>query len=278
MSSLPRTCIFCGGLPLSKEHIFPRWMHQYIPLTKQGHHSLFENIRVAGTQVRTRKHPGDPKSKTIGCVCRPCNNGWMSEIQNKTKPILSRLIQGESISLDKKSQQLLATWLTMATMVSEQFNFVEPMIAIPRSQVAAFRESQRPPKGWKIWVAPYAGEHENGSWARSTVPVVGPTKAPERNADGRDLPNTQTTTIIVGKFFAHLFSSVHAQVVRKKVPPAPGLIQLWPIVSSPLLWSTSRSLSDEAADAVAEWLPVKGRQKAAALLVHRPRLLGTNTS
>ncbi|MGE0610743.1 MAG: hypothetical protein AB7O70_00205 [Hyphomicrobiales bacterium] len=213
--------------------------------------------------MTTKQYPGDPKSKKLKVVCVPCNTTWMSQLQNDSKDFLVPLLLGQNVSLHRRAQTLIATWATMFTMVAERFDTNQKMISIPNQQLLTFKRIKRPPKGWKIWVAPTSVE-SNGTFSRSTVPVSANDKMPEKDADGRDLPNTQTTTLRIGKLLIHTFSSVHAGTVKRK--SLSGVTQIWPIKRSPIYWADCPTVEKEGADVIAEWLPVNGRQKAAELL------------
>src|SRR3954469_13275208 len=84
-------CIFCGGTPLSKEHFFAEWMHDYLPPKPSTHY-------VAGSDLIGRPgkmfRPGNVFERHLRVVCKACNSGWMSTLQNEAKPILIPLMQG----------------------------------------------------------------------------------------------------------------------------------------------------------------------------------------
>ena len=49
--------------------------------------------------------------------CSTCNNGWMSDLERATKPILVPLINGEASSLTAGDQVTIALWLAKTAMV-----------------------------------------------------------------------------------------------------------------------------------------------------------------
>lgn len=86
MSKPPGRCIYCGGLGLSKEHIFADWLRDYIP-RDATEHSMAVTIQwphMADTRLESKT--GDTHARRIRKVCVACNGGWMSELQQAAKP------------------------------------------------------------------------------------------------------------------------------------------------------------------------------------------------
>lgn len=51
--STTKRCIFCGGTPLSKEHIWSEWLHDYLPSSSDTQRE-YEIIR-AGHSIKKGK-------------------------------------------------------------------------------------------------------------------------------------------------------------------------------------------------------------------------------
>lgn len=158
----PRKCIFCGGTPISREHVFARWMHPYLPvrsdLKMRGQLITIGEISPDGTLTygQPTEGPldshGGPPAKKLKVACAPCNNGWMSELQNDAKPALLPFITGAWPALAIPEQRLIAAWVAMFTMVLEKS--YEPIETITYVQRKAFKERGKarcPPKNWLIW-------------------------------------------------------------------------------------------------------------------------------
>jgi hypothetical protein len=87
---IPSHYIFCGGRPLTREHIWANWFRAYLPRTQSFYHSGRTVLNEDNTQTHnSKKIAGDPKSKRLPIVCDKCNNEWLSDLQNVTKPSLS---------------------------------------------------------------------------------------------------------------------------------------------------------------------------------------------
>src|SRR5271166_1829364 len=94
-----RQCLFCGASltgTRSQEHVFPRWL-----LDEMG----LRNKHVSAVHVFQPEDPDAPgelvseRALTLenmreGRICSGCNNGWMSQLEDRCRPILLALIQG----------------------------------------------------------------------------------------------------------------------------------------------------------------------------------------
>jgi hypothetical protein len=170
----PRRCIFCGGVPISKEHIFAEWMHPYLPPRKhiEGNEPLMHTLQLSQISFDDRKvspgpvsrgpldRPGEMKSKRLKVVCVPCNTGWMSRLQTAATPILLPFVNGEWNTLTPADQRILAAWITMYTIVVEKSN--EPVEAFTQAQREEFLEQdehhRQPLKNCLVWIFPHDDE------------------------------------------------------------------------------------------------------------------------
>ncbi|MEK8146667.1 hypothetical protein NKH18_51540 [Streptomyces sp. M10(2022)] len=84
---LPMSCVFCGGSPVTKEHIFPQWLNEYLlPGRQQTEQARYGE----GAYDKTRQSVG--LDFTVKKVCASCNNGWMSQLEVASKDALAPLI------------------------------------------------------------------------------------------------------------------------------------------------------------------------------------------
>src|SRR5262249_31198261 len=90
----PGRCIFCNSLGLTREHMWADWLRNYIPRVVQEHHVAVNTFFPKNPQNALRRRTGDPHSTRIKCVCRTCNNGWMSQLQKRAKPYLVPMLKG----------------------------------------------------------------------------------------------------------------------------------------------------------------------------------------
>lgn len=204
-------CIFCGRPGLSKEHIFGDWLKYHIPLDMLQHtlvhHDGLDRLR------RETTHNGDLFSRKVRVVCRKCNSGWMSKIQNDGKSVLVPLMRGDTPIIDRPAQLKLATWLTMVTMTAQYIRWEAR--SIPPSEFRAFYEKPSPINGWLILfgrfhppttIIPRAYRYQAFTFDGTMQLWVEPTKPPlqlQIPALEREVRhNAQSSLFVLNRFFA----------------------------------------------------------------------------
>jgi hypothetical protein len=246
---LKRKCIFCDqSKKLTKEHLWSKWTRQLVSHDILKHEYADHIFKVDGVDRNVRTYGWDPRNSTIKSVCHECNNGWMSSLDGAGKPILSLLIKGEAASLDADSQKLIATWVAMKTMVGEFFDPVKA--AIPLSERQFLRDRRQPPDNWIIWIGNYTRDKWAGEWVHTAIGIDSAEGIARRDTK---IPNTQTTTFVVGKLYAHIFSSEIPDIIAGITLGKIGLeklAQIWPVRESFIGWPTN-ALGDVDADAIA---------------------------
>ena len=95
------TCIFCqrNDWPPSKEDVFAKWIARTFPGKKK------QQFRVGGgPSIKQAKQLSIEKGK-LGLLtegpCQRCNNGWISLMEEATKPYLLPLMRGEETILGR---------------------------------------------------------------------------------------------------------------------------------------------------------------------------------
>jgi hypothetical protein len=126
----PRKCIFCegGGIrgnPISEEHLWPEWMHPYLPkldnpMTDEAYHVI--RMKTVVVSTRTKPRQGQTYTRRFKLVCKHCSETWMSRIENDVKSMLIPLLQGRRKSLLREDRIKLARWFVLNAMVIEKEN------------------------------------------------------------------------------------------------------------------------------------------------------------
>ena len=110
-------CTFCGAERAgarSREHVFPQWL-----LRDRG--ALSNAFRLDWTSVTDEQALGEREltlgSFVAGHVCRRCNNGWMSALEQMTRELLPGLIDAERplAELSKADREVVARWATSSS-------------------------------------------------------------------------------------------------------------------------------------------------------------------
>jgi hypothetical protein len=103
-----RRCIFCGSDgPLTNEHIFGEWFAKLINIKEVKPASLTHHTPGNPREVDFEALPGSAKAKV---VCGPCNNEWMSRLEQSAAEVLTPLLQGQSGQLSVADLEVLAKW------------------------------------------------------------------------------------------------------------------------------------------------------------------------
>lgn len=106
-----KVCIFCDTAIASKgsnEHIFPRWLLDYLRIREEDISPTHTNAQ--GQVLSTRRHKLE--NLVEGRVCLKCNNGWMSSLEGEIKPLLVSLMETEKEVVQLKPDERLkvARW------------------------------------------------------------------------------------------------------------------------------------------------------------------------
>lgn len=117
----PRRCPFCGSTgPLTKEDAWPRWLNQ--ALTAPAGPGTAHDITLDGNKVvrvLKRTATGYNTARVPG-ICAACNNGWMSRLEQAAAPLLLPMINGETVTLDRRQQAVVTAWVTKTGLVFDQ--------------------------------------------------------------------------------------------------------------------------------------------------------------
>lgn len=225
----PRVCIFCEGTPLSKEHIYARWLHPYLPKSGEKNHSVLSMTlknREGDEELSAKLRSGDGHEGSARVVCQTCNNEWMSRLQEQAKPFLLPMVQGNSVRLFAKQVKTLAAWATMFCIVHESAKRDARYIASTDDDRRFLMDTCSPPPGWKIWIGTHRNKFSGTLISHTAVKVI----ADDHNGaydvpDGEPIiPNTASTTFFVGPVLFHCFRSHLPRVLRKQSVPNLDLI------------------------------------------------------
>lgn len=250
----PGRCIFCGAFGLTHEHIWADWLKDYIPRDQPYHISRKADVSPYETEsVSLERKTGDFHSRRVYCVCKACNSGWMSQLQERVRPYLVPMLKGQKITLYKNGQTALCAWVSMMIAVAEYVN--RDKVAIPQSDRTFLRERRKPPSHWHIWI----GAHRNQTYPIYSHRIL------EFAEKGEEVPrrarangqNTHATTICVGEYLLiYAMSSIPARnLVRKWKPPTPVrpyLDQIWPINGRAVTWPPAFGCSDSGLKLLAD--------------------------
>jgi len=96
-----KRCLFCGEHGSSREHVFALWISKLFsdaaPFTVKATHG---RSKTGLKQIALYSR----------AACRHCNNGWMSELEQRARPLLTPAIPGQTVRWDAEEQLIVAAW------------------------------------------------------------------------------------------------------------------------------------------------------------------------
>jgi hypothetical protein len=129
----PGRCIFCGAFGLTKEHVLPDWLRSIFPRLPTDTHTVgtvdWVHLPTAGIMPlpSRRLRQGQAGSRKVKVVCKGCNTGWLSVMEESTKPILGSLVQGTAGVLTNTQQRALAAWIYECLLASVGARLAAPI-------------------------------------------------------------------------------------------------------------------------------------------------------
>jgi hypothetical protein len=100
-------CVFCGATDMTEEHLIADWAHRAFAQRRRPTGFFRGSVVDSALQL----HDDDP-IVTAQVICRSCNNGWVSRIDNAASQVLRPLIRGQSeVALARDGQTAVAAWV-----------------------------------------------------------------------------------------------------------------------------------------------------------------------
>lgn len=224
-----RTCIFCRKKgDISKEHFWPEWLGQYLP--KSSNDRNISELHAAEGKFSKRlqnrtERQGNVITKKIRVVCRECNNGWMSALEEKVKPIIVSLLQDHSYKLNKEKINNLALWVAVKAIVGE--HAAGRMALTPSDDRYLVYKDHTIPEYFRIFVGIHSSETK-AAYIRHSTTV-------SRKKDGPDPPlppdvrrNIQTVNFLVGPLLLHVIAARVTRLNIDEVFSSSVLVRIWP--------------------------------------------------
>jgi hypothetical protein len=141
-----RKCLFCPEVAATLEDAWPLWL--------MGH---FDAPRGVSVDLTREDHRLPTWTKTrhghkVRFVCGSCNNGWMSQLERRAKPIIERLLVHGGTLLEPPDQATLSAWAMKGAMVFEALrDRLAPFYS--DSERSAFRQSLVLTPNTVVWLA-----------------------------------------------------------------------------------------------------------------------------
>lgn len=178
-------CVFCGNnREKSKEHIWPKWLQKKIAgktIGKfSGTHISMSSVRVMSQRMQSGE------SLVFGNVCKDCNNGWMSILENDFKDCFVKIKKDYSkmSNLTKKERNLISIWgLKTAMMINSGSNYRK---IIPKHHFEHLNNHLQIPKNVKVDIA-YINSNDKLRWQQSNFTMSSKKMSEYEKRDPYDL-------------------------------------------------------------------------------------------
>jgi hypothetical protein len=179
-------------------------------------------------------------------VCEECNNGWMSKLQDRGKPIIERLWNDVKNRLDLEDRQALSLWATMTSMVLQTLDEPDNWL-YSELERTVFWKHHRIPSFMGIWIANCVGHTSTYTQGRSMW--TGPSQGEGRRARGNAITMA--------------FGTLGIQVLKvtpdgdvgpiKEITVGQGsgdweriALQIWPLKGDSVDWPPPRGIHSES--------------------------------
>jgi hypothetical protein len=200
------TCIFCTNPPGSKEDLFPRWVLERVKTREL----LYRKVGDGEPEVT------EEQEVRIPCVCETCNNGWMSRLERKCKPVVGALLEDVALDLDLEHQKFLAEWALKMAMVNDAYEKHDRFFT--EAERHAFKNDNRAiPNGTGVWATRFDGRTLSSIGSIFTL----------------GLPNN--SQLVEGHVYTVTVGHLSLQVLSLHEKPGQGLTRV-NVAASPLKW------------------------------------------
>jgi hypothetical protein len=148
-----RKCIFCGDGRLTKEHVFGEWFRKLVNIDDPRPGSVTHHTPGNATEI---DFEAVPVTRTARVVCERCNNGWMSQLEERAAVILTPLLQGQSGRLSEEDLELLAIWAFKTACVIDAAS-PEAGANFPIDHRRRLYERRQLPARCAVWMTTWPG-------------------------------------------------------------------------------------------------------------------------
>lgn len=186
---------------------------------------------------RNVERQGGTRTKTIKVVCRQCNSGWMSALEEAVRPVLTPMMAGKELALSDTQQALLARWIALKVIVVDA-NVPQDTV-MTREERSAFMTDHRLPAFLDIWIARTNGVLWSSEFHRHAATI-----SSDRKHKPVGAKSIQCMTFGAAQFLAFAVLDRGRIGIGVEEKSKDRALQLWPLMSPQLTWPPARTTTD----------------------------------
>ena len=139
-------CALCGleSPSMTDEHVWPKWFSRLLRSRSEDDRPF----SIIGEDRHTRI------IDVTAAVCGPCNNQWLSTLENDCSAILRPFVLGGRAQLRVPQQQILSAWAVKTTLM---LDLATNQPIIPLGFYRDFGLRRKPHPNMRVFVAGYLG-------------------------------------------------------------------------------------------------------------------------
>jgi len=229
-------CPFCGAVDveIDLEHALPDWLRELI-LKRKASPEQRLTMHFGGDRPRT--YSTRDANITVHAPCkRTCNNGWMSKLEGRAKPILRPFVEAEppiAVPIGEQQCAELAFWLLKTAMV---WDFIDPMVPYFSNAERLAVVEHRIEVPLMLWIGRYTGS--DGHFMAMHTPI----KFKSGVVEMEGFSFTMMAGHLVTQFLTFRKPASIGQVsIQVPGTPPPELVSLWP--PRPFVWPPPKMIT-----------------------------------
>lgn len=219
---------------MSRQHVWPQWLGEYLPRDDAVNHQMTKSADFwMPTEHRDERSPrlvsGAASSRKLRIVCKECNERWMSQTEQRAKPLFIEMDTLIHPELAADEQALLARWADLLSMVWELGT--QTTAATSSDQRLGFSTSEVPVPNTKVWLGTF--EDVPGPLRHRYYPFT---------VEGNDVATMRLSSIVVGRVIFYVVGGANEEQTASEglnvddTPMSEYLAQIWPVKAQRVAW------------------------------------------
>jgi hypothetical protein len=188
-----RQCLFCDNPANTREHVWPKWILTRLNVRNEIRH------KMGNEPERLLSNP----EQKVKAVCKDCNGGWMSELEQKNIPLIGNLMQDIGFSLNGLQQYHIATWAVKMSMIGDFLVRNHRPMFFNQAEREQVRVATNLPERTTVWIGRHNFPDIIGFWGTNSWSLdrTGPCLCHDRA--GRSLSCASGDAAMHGKVGRH---------------------------------------------------------------------------